>query len=130
MNAMLDSDTCIYLMNRHPRMVAQEPLHKCCISSVVLGELEYGCLNSQRVVENRAKVELFLGNIAIAVIGEAEAKAYAELRMTIKSNIIGPNDLWIAAHALALDLPIVTNNDREFGRVPNLVVDNWMQDGN
>ena len=128
MKAMLDSDTCIYLMNGRPEVVAKEPLHQCCISSVVMGELEFGHLNSNRKVENRAKLELLLGNLTVVEVGEAEAKAYADVRHSVKKQTIGPNDLWIAAHAIALDLPLVTNNTREFSRVPGLAITTWLED--
>ena len=128
MKAMLDSDTCIYLMNGRPEVVAKEDLHECCISSVVMGELEYGHLNSKRKVENRAKLELLLGNLTVLEVGEAEARAYADVRSSVKKRTIGPNDLWIAAHALALDLPLVTNNTREFSRVPGLTINTWLNE--
>lgn len=128
MKAMLDSDTCIYLMNGRPEVVTKEDLHECCISSVVMGELEFGHLNSKRKVENRAKLELLLGNLTVVEVGEAEAKAYADVRLSVKKQTIGPNDLWIAAHAIALDLPLVTNNTREFSRVPGLAVTTWLKD--
>ena len=128
MKAMLDSDTCIYLMNGRPEVVAKEDLHECCISSVVMGELEYGHLNSKRKVENRAKLELLLGNLTVLEVGEAEARAYADVRSSVKKRTIGPNDLWIAAHALALDLPLVTNNTREFSRVPGLTINTWLDE--
>ena len=60
---MLDSDTCIYLMNGRPEVFAKEPLHECCISSIVLGELEFGCLKSKQKATNRARLELLLGNL-------------------------------------------------------------------
>ena len=127
MKAMLDSDTCIYLMNGRQEVIAKENLHECCISSVVMGELEFGHLNSNRKVENRAKLELLLGNLTVVEVGEAEAKAYADVRISVKKHTIGPNDLWIAAHAIALDLLLVTNNTREFSRVPGLAVTTWLK---
>ncbi len=84
-------------------------------------------LNSERQVENRAKLELFLGNIDIAELGESAARSYANLRLGLKQHLIGPNDLWIAAHALSLDLTLVTNNTREFARVPGLSVQTWLK---
>lgn len=128
MKAMLDSDTCIYLMNGRPEVVAKEDLHECCISSVVMGELEFGYLNSKRKLTNRAKLELLLGNLTVVEVGETEAKAYADVRLSVKKKTIGPNDLWIAARAIALDLPLVTNNTREFSRVPGLTIKTWLND--
>ncbi len=94
----------------------------------MLGELEYGVLNSERQVENRAKLALFLGNIAIAELGEAAARSYANLRFGLKQQPIGPNALWIAAHAVSLDLTLVTNNTRKFARVPGLTVQTWLKE--
>ncbi len=127
MKVMLDSDSCIFLMNRHPKIVPREPLQACCISTVVLGELEYGVLNSERQVENRAKLELFLGNIAITELNEATARSYANLRLGLKKQPFGPNDLWIAAHAVSMDLTLITNNILEFARVPGLSVQTWLK---
>ena len=56
MKAMLDSDTCIYLMNGRPKVVAKEELHEYCISSVVMGELEFGHLNSNRRESSQAGI--------------------------------------------------------------------------
>ena len=125
---MLDSDTCIYLMNGRPEVVAKEDLHECCISSIVMGELEFGYLNSNRKVENRARLELLLGNLTVVEVGKAEAKAYADVRLSVKKQAIGPSGLWIAAHAIALDLPLVTNNRREFSRIPGLAATTWLKD--
>ncbi len=83
MKAMLDSNICICLMNRRAGIVKREPLHECCISTIVLGELEYGYLKSDRRAENRAKLNLFLGAIAIFSLGEAESKAWAEIRLAL-----------------------------------------------
>ncbi len=129
MKVMLDADSCIYLMNRKPGMVPQASLHDCCISTIVLGELEYGILNSKRQSKNRERLENFLGSIGVLDVGEAEAIVYAQLRLAIAKQLIGRNDMWIAAHALALDLPLVTNNISEFSRVPNLVIDTWLESG-
>lgn len=118
MKAMLDSNTCIYLMNRRAGIVEREPLHECCISTIVLGELEYGYLKSDRRAENRVKLNLFLGAITIFSVGETESKVWAEIRLALNKEQVGRNGMWIAAHAIALDLPLVTNNEKEFKRVP------------
>ena len=128
MKAMLDTDSCIYLINRKPGMKPRAALHDCCISAIVLGELEYGILKSQRPEKNRERLLSFLGSIAVLPVGEAESAAYAEIRVALASQLIGRNDMWIAAHALALDLPLVTNNMREFSRVPGLTTDSWLEE--
>ncbi len=101
-------------------------MHECCISAIVLGELEYGVLNSARPEKNRERLQSLLSSIEVLEVGEAESIAYAEIRTKLASQLIGRNDMWIAAHALALDLILVTNNTREFSRVPRLVSETWL----
>ncbi len=125
MRVMLDTDSCIYLINRRAGMVPQAALHECGISAVVLGELEFGVLNSQRPDANRERLLNFLGTVSVHSLGEDEAMAYASIRRDIKNQLIGRNDLWIAAHALAQNVPLITNNMREFARVPGLTVNTW-----
>lgn len=128
MKVMLDTDSCIYLINRRQGMTPQAALHDCGISAVVLGELEFGILNSQKPDANRERLLNFLGSVSVLSLGEAEAMAYASIRLDMKSQLIGRNDMWIAAHALALDLPLVTNNTREFSRVPGLTINTWLSE--
>ncbi|MCP3867801.1 MAG: type II toxin-antitoxin system VapC family toxin [Gammaproteobacteria bacterium] len=124
MQFMLDTDTCIYLINKHTDMKPVGRPDDCCISVIVLGELERGCLLSQRPEPTRA----FINGMAIAEMPTDAAVAYAQIRVDLekKGEIIGPNDLWIAAHALCFDVPLVTNNTREFSRVEGLQIENWL----
>ena len=128
MKVMLDTDSCIYLINRRKGMAPQAALHDCGISAVVLGELKFGILNSQKPDANRERLLNFLGSVSVLSLGEAEAMAYASIRLGMKSQLIGRNDMWIAAHAPALDVPLVTNNTREFSRVPGLTINTWLND--
>ena len=127
MKVMLDTDSCIYLINRRPGMTPQSVLHDCCISAIVLGELEYGILKSARPGANRERLQNFLSSVAVFDVGEAESIVYAEIRLALEKQLIGRNAMWIAAHALALELPLITNNTREFSRVPKLVIDTWLE---
>ena len=127
MKIMLDTDSCIYLINRREGMTPQARLQDCCISAIVLGELEFGILKSQRPDKNRERLQNFLSAIAVRPVGEAESMAYGKIRLALKPQLIGRNDMWIAAHAVALDLTLVTNNTREFSRIPKLVIDNWLE---
>ena len=127
MKVMLDTDSCIYLINRRPGMTPQSALHDCCISAIVLGEIEYGILKSARPGANRERLQNFLSSVAVFDIGEEESIVYAEIRLALEKQLIGRNDMWIAAHALALELPLVTNNTGEFSRVPKLVIDTWLE---
>jgi len=124
MNFMLDIDTCIYLINRHPKMQRNAPFTACAISVVVLGELQRAILKSSRP----APTMTFVEHMNVIDIDAEVARTYAEIRVHLESSgqPIGPNDSWIAAHARTLKLPLITNNTREFSRVPNLTVDTWM----
>jgi len=130
MRVMLDSDTCISIMKHEARMKPQAALDECAISQIVLGELEYGVSNSPatRQEHNRKSLYDFLSAVSICQLTNEAAAAYGEIRAFLRrqGTPIGPNDLWIAAHAVALGLPLVTNNTREFERVPDLTIQNWM----
>ena len=128
MLCMLDTDTCIYLIKKAPGLKPQSALDDCYMSTIVLGELEYGVANSAapRRKQNRQALLDFTSAVQILPLTESVSETYGQLRATLKKQPIGPNDTWIAAHALAMQLPLVTNNTREFSRVPDLVIDTWM----
>lgn len=125
---MLDTDTCIFAMAKatgfRPRML----LRDCGISMVVLGELECGVRGSVKVKENRRALDHWLAAIQVLDVDADVARRYGQLRADFEAigNLIGPNDLWIAAHALSLDVPLISNNLSEFRRVPGLSVETWM----
>jgi tRNA(fMet)-specific endonuclease VapC len=128
---LLDTDTCIYLMKRRSekivkRLKALEP-GDVGISSITLSELQYGVERSQFPARNREALEEFLVPLDVVEYGAEAADQYGKVRATLtrKGTPIGGNDLFIAAHALALGIPLVTNNVREFRRVPGLKVENW-----
>ena len=127
---MLDTDTCIYARKRAAGFAPKLPLHDCGMSIVVLGELEWGVERSSRVEENRASLRDLLATVQVLIIDldARVARRYGRLRAHLRSvgRPIGPNDLWIAAHALARDVPLVTHNLSEFRRVPDLSVETWM----
>lgn len=131
MTVMLDTNTCIWIMNRDPRLDSQNLRAECLISQVVLGELEFGVFNSDEnhQTQNRAALDDFLSNVSIMPISNEVAREYGRIRAKLRQqgNMIGPNDLWIGAHAVCLGLPLVTANTREFRRVDKLVLDNWMR---
>lgn len=130
MEYMLDTDTCIYLINDHPKMRAQADPADCGISVIVVGELERGNARSSRPEQNRILLDRFIDGMNVVDLGQDAARAYGAIRVDLETRgePIGPNDLWIAAHARALGIPLVTNNTREFSRVPRLTVDTWMLD--
>jgi tRNA(fMet)-specific endonuclease VapC len=128
MQCMLDTDTCVYLIKKTPGLKPQSALQDCYISAIVLGELEYGVANSAeaRREQDRQALLDFISAVQILPLTESVSEMYGQVRAALKKQPIGPNDTWIAAHALALQLPLVTNNTREFSRVPDLVIDTWM----
>ena len=104
-------------------------LWDCAISVVVLGEIEFGVLRSQHVQRNRATLDHWLAAVQVLEINMDVGSCYGGIRakLTTTGDLIGPNDLWIAAHALSLDVPLISHNLREFRRVPGLLVETWMQ---
>ena len=125
---MLDTDTCIYARKRPAGFAPRLPLRECGISIIVLGELEWGVAQSSRVEENRAGLRDLLAAVQVVDLDAEAARQYGRLRAHLRSigQPIGPNDLWIAAHALARDVPLVTHNLAEFRRVPGLSAETWM----
>ena len=125
---MLDTDTCIYARKRAAGFAPKLPLQDCGISIIVLGELESGVARSSRVAENRASLRDLLATVQVIDLDAEVARRYGRLWAHLRSigRPIGPNDLWIAAHALARDVPLVTHNLSEFRRVPDLSVETWM----
>ena len=125
---MLDTNTCIYAMKRTRGFHARLPLHDCGISIIVLGELELGAWRSDRMKQSFAAVRDLVASVRVVDLDADVARRYGQLRAHLLSigRPIGPNDLWIAAHALALDLPLVTHNLSEFRRVPGLEAETWL----
>ena len=97
------------------------------ISVITHGELLHGAEKSrERVAAHRILEELF-ASLPTLPLTEDASVAYARIRTRLEGlgQIIGTNDLWIASHALAAGLILVTNNEREFRRVPGLTIENW-----
>lgn len=131
---MLDTNICIYVMKKKPESVLkrfQEELDGgLCISSVTLAELEYGMKYSSAPVKNAQALLRFLAPISILPFGATAATEYGEIHSYLqgKGTPIGPLDMLIAAHARAENMILVTNNVREFERVPNLEIENWVKE--
>jgi tRNA(fMet)-specific endonuclease VapC len=98
-----------------------------CTSLVVAAELRYGAVKRGSARLTR-QVEAILSAVRILPFEEPADRRYAELRAHLERSgtPIGPNDMLIAAHALALGLVVVSGNEREFARVPGLAVENWL----
>ena len=132
MKYMLDTNIIAYAKNNRPEVVlkrfqAHDP-SDLCISAITMAELEYGACKSSKPEKNRLALMLFLANIEVIPFDGAAAREYGQIRYDLSSRgeLIGANDLLIAAHAKSLDLILVTNNGREFERVNGLIVENWV----
>lgn len=128
---MLDTNICIYLMNsKDEKLLTKFKEHQddLKISSITLGELQYGVYHSSRVEQNAIALLNFLALIEVVNFDDNAALEYGKVRAYIKSigKPIGPLDMLIAGHALSLDETLVTNNVKEFIRVPNLKIENWV----
>ena len=130
MTYTLDTSTCItFLRGKHPQLY-QRVLFRfsdIAITSIVAAELYYGAERSADPVTNRGHVDAFLAPFPLALLDKAAAVAYGSIRADSarRGQLIGPNDLLIAAIAVAGKLTVVTHNTREFSRVPGLLVEDW-----
>ena len=132
MRYMLDTNICIYAIKNQPQQVlAHLREHEdegIGISSISVGELYFGVVISGSA-KNLVALQQFLEPLEIADFDVSAAQAYGDLRYKLEKSgtPIGPLDTQIAAHALALEVTLVTNNGREFARVPELKWVNWAE---
>lgn len=130
MKYLLDTNICIYLINERPRGVLarfrRHAVGDIGVSTVTVSELAWGVAKTGSA-RNRTALDAFLMPLEIAAYDLAAAMRYGEVRAELakRGRPIGPLDTMIAAHALSLVATLVTNNLREFSRVPNLAVENW-----
>ena len=128
---LLDTNICIYLIKRQPAVVLkrlrEHSISEIGISCITLSELEYGINKSSRPFRNRIALAEFLAPLEILPFDDAAALEYGKLRCILerRGKPIGAMDLLIAAHALAGQSVLVTNNEREFKRIPSLTIQNW-----
>lgn len=131
MTSMLDTDVCIDLIRDRPPSVLERLSSRTVgdigISVVTLAELEYGVSRSSRPAKNREALDQFVSPLEVAPFERQATAVYGRLRAALekKGQSIGSMDLLIAAHAMSLDIPLVTHNTREFGRVPGLRLEDW-----
>jgi tRNA(fMet)-specific endonuclease VapC len=127
---LLDTNICIYAINRRPPEVLDRLIaagrKRVGVSSITAAELAFGAVKSQRA-HTRVNVEAFLATMPVFEWGGDAIWRYAEVRLALEKagRRIGERDLLIAAHALALDWTVVTNDESEFARVPGLRWENW-----
>lgn len=129
---LLDTNICIYIIKKKPSAVFEKfeqlPIGSVAMSLVTYGELEYGALRSHHSEKALSVLEELANYIPVLPAGVAVAKEYASIRADLASKgiPIGNNDLWIAAHARSLGHILVSNNIKEFERVENLQLENWV----
>ncbi|MBI2340755.1 MAG: type II toxin-antitoxin system VapC family toxin [Deltaproteobacteria bacterium] len=132
MQFLLDTNICIYLIKKKPpsvlaRFRALKP-GDVGVSSITTAELHYGVEKSQFPDKNRQALAEFLLPLELAPFDEKAAAVFGKIRTVLerKGRVIGSYDMLIAAHAISLDATLVTNNTREFSRIADLKVKNWV----
>jgi tRNA(fMet)-specific endonuclease VapC len=131
MTYLLDTNICIYLINKKPPIVLDRIRSKhpdeVAISTITIAELEYGVLRSKYPDQNRIALLEFLIPFSILDFDQIAATHYGYVRQELESKgkPIGPMDLLLAAQALSKNLIFVTNNEKEFIRIKNLRIENW-----
>ena len=131
MNFLLDTDICIYLINKRPPAVIKKfKKHnpgEIGISSITVSELQYGTAKSARPEANQVRLDAFLAPFELLPYDVEAVQAYGSLMANLekKGQVIGPLDMLIAAQALSGNFTLISNNVREFKRIPGLRVENW-----
>jgi tRNA(fMet)-specific endonuclease VapC len=129
---LLDTDICIFMIRKRPESVfdrlRKQSVGQVSISSITHSELYHGALKSEHPKKNLAALDEFVTPLKILPYDSGVSLFYAKVRHALekKGQPIGPLDTLIAAHALSLNLILVTNNTREFKRVSGLQVQNWL----
>lgn len=132
MKLMLDTNICIYIIKQRPEAVLKRFLEyqvgDICISSITLAELRFGVAKSTHQEKNARALDEFVVPLEIVSFDDEAAHLYGEIRAALEKTgrPIGAMDMLIAAHALTLGIPLVTNNTREFERIPGLTCFDWV----
>ena len=128
---LIDTNICIYFIKKKPpevvaKIKSYQP-YQIKVSAITVAELEYGVSKSKSVEKNRNVLLKFLSSFEILPFDDQDAEIYGRIRAYLEreGKVIGPLDMQIAAQAVCKDLILVTNNVKEFERVPNLSVENW-----
>ncbi|WP_180183225.1 type II toxin-antitoxin system VapC family toxin [Acinetobacter sp. YH01020] len=130
---LLDTNICIYITKHQPEIVRQHfekhlPDGNIFISVITLGELRFGAEKSQWKDKAFKVIDELISIIPVIELDEHTAVHYAQIRkqLALQGQMIGNNDLWLAAHARSNNWVMVTNNEKEFLRVDELQVENWL----
>jgi tRNA(fMet)-specific endonuclease VapC len=132
LQALLDTNICIYIARNRPPSVAerfaQAAPGSLGISLITWGELCFGADKSNDPLRAHERLVRFIADVPVHTPGSETGLHYGEIRATLEraGTPIGNNDLWIAAHARALGVTLVSNNVSEFERVPGLRLENWV----
>ena len=128
---LLDTNICIYIRRRRPPEILQRfqslQVGEAAISVITFGELIYGAEKSEQREAAMRQLEELASLLRVLPLPADAGRSYGALRAEPETDgrVIGNNDLWIAAHAKAAKLILVTNNEREFRRVSGLEIQNW-----
>lgn len=129
---MLDTNICIYIIKNKPEQVRvrlkEHAVGDISISSITVSELMYGAYKSQHVEKNIKAIEHFLLPFDVVDYDYKSSVVYGQIRADLeqKGKVIGGLDMLIAAHAKSLEMILVTNNTKEFQRVEELKIENWV----
>lgn len=128
---LLDTDICSYAVKGHRNVILRidsQPRGRVVMSSIVWGELISGALKSRERGSLLLRLETLRESVPVLPLGAEAGSHYGEIHLALSTEgkLIGGEDLWIAAHARSEGLCVVTNNEREFRRVPGLKVENWL----
>jgi tRNA(fMet)-specific endonuclease VapC len=128
---MLDTNICIYVMKHYPQALRRKfnvLAEQLCISSITLGELHYGAEKSARRSENLTVIEHFVARLEVLPFDAKAAAHYGQVRAELEraGTPCGPHDMQIGGHARSEGLIVVTNNMREFERMPGVRAENWV----
>lgn len=132
MRWMLDTDTCIAIIKRHPAALKKlrgKSIGQVGLSSITLGELAFGAARSSQPKEARGALNEFLLALEIAGFDDQAAIRYGEVRASLarRGKPIGPLDTLIGSHAHVLDVALVTHNTREFSQIDDLRLEDWIK---
>jgi tRNA(fMet)-specific endonuclease VapC len=129
---LLDTNICIYIRRKRPpevlaRFQKLKP-GEAVLSVITFGELSYGVERSQFREQAIQQLAELASLLPVMALPPQAGKTYGSIRAALdaKGEMIGNNDLWIASHAKAAELTLVTNNEREFRRIPGLKIQNWL----
>ena len=129
---LLDTNIVIYVLKRRPveaLKIFNTNATRMAISSITLSELFYGAEKSSSADKNLEAIEEFISHLDVLPYDAKASQHYGQIKAALekKGEVIGENDIHIAAHAISQGLVLVTNNLREFKRVANLALENWVE---